>query len=265
MKQGITEKVLTIETKTKVIDVIQSIAEKKFNAIKRFLEGEEFKEAIIFGVYLWGNLVAQKLSGYAENIYLVDIHEFMKEFINTNAKFLSLNDLKLKMMKNEVNPDLLIDLTGLGGVEPEFLAKFSPKVAIIEDPKGVFDTEIYELDNTDERAFYLLNKAEKIGLLRTYRKAKVSKTSGTMTLTIDTIVDSSKDIMALDGVLYAIPNLRYYEGILFHNKDVYKFLDEVSKPAITISSITDVSEKAEKILNKNIDLIHSFVDDVYKI
>ncbi|WP_456472826.1 SAM-dependent methyltransferase HcgC family protein [Methanocaldococcus sp.] len=264
MKHGITNKILTIETKTKVIDVIQSIAEKKFNAIKRFLEGEEFKEALIFGVYLWGNFVAQNLSKYCENIYLVDIHEFMKEFVNTNAKFLSLNDLKLKLIKNEINPDLIIDLTGLGGVEAEFLAKFSPKVAVIEDPKGVFDVDIYELDDSDEKALKLLNKVEKIGLLRTYRKAKVSKTSGTMTLTIDTIVDASKDIIALDGVLYAIPNLRYYEGILFHDKDVYKFLDEISKPAITISSITDVSEKAERILNKNVDLIYSFVDEVYK-
>ena len=114
MKYGITETVKTIDTKTKVIDVINEIAKKKYHAIRNFLEGEEFKEDVIFGVYLWGNYVAQNLSKYAEKVYLVDIHEFMKGFVpnNNSIKFLNLNEFKLKLMKNEVNPDLIVDLTG---------------------------------------------------------------------------------------------------------------------------------------------------------
>ncbi|WP_456416392.1 SAM-dependent methyltransferase HcgC family protein [Methanocaldococcus sp.] len=260
MQYGITETVKTIYTKTKVIDVINEIAKKKFNAIRNFLEGEEFKEAVIFGVYLWGTYVASNLVKYSDKVYLVDIHEFMKNFIsNGNIKFLHLNEFKLKLMRNEINPDLIIDLTGLGGIEPEFLSKFDPEVFIVEDPKGVFDEDIYETDNTYEKANIFVEKA-KVGVLKTYRKARVSKTSGTMTLTIDTIVDAAKEIISLDGVLYAIPNLRYYEGILFHEKDSYKFLSEISQPAITISTLNDVLEESEKILSNNINLIHSFVE-----
>ncbi|ACV24541.1 SAM-dependent methyltransferase HcgC family protein [Methanocaldococcus fervens] len=260
MKYGITETVKTIDTKTRVIDIITEIAKKKYNAIRNFLEGEEFKEVVVFGVYLWGNYVAQKLSKYAEKVYLVDIYEFMKGFVSNNSiEFLSLNEFKLKFMKNEVNPDLIVDLTGLGGIEPEFLAKFDPKVVIVEDPKGVFDVDIYEADNTYKRVAPFIEKA-KVGILKTYRKAKVSKTSGTMTLTIDTIVDASREITSLDGVLYAIPNLRYYEGILFHENDIHKFLSEISQPAITISSLNDVLDEAEEILSNNVNSIYSFVE-----
>jgi hypothetical protein len=263
MRYGITETVKTIDTKTRVIDVINEIAKKKYQAIRDFLEGEEFKEVAVFGVYLWGNLVAQMISRYAENVYLVDIHEFMKEFApnNNNIKFLNFNEFKLKFMKNEINPDLIVDLTGLGGIEPEFLAKFNPKFIIVEDPRGVFDVDIYEADNTYERITPFVGKA-KVGVLKTYRKARVSKTSGTMTLTIDTIVDASREIASLDGVLYAIPNLRYYEGILFHENDIHKFLSEISQPAITISTLNDVLEDAEKILSDNINLIYSFVEEL---
>ncbi len=257
----ITETVKTVETNTKVIDVINEIAKKKYNAIKSFLEGEEFNTTVIFGVYLWGNYVAKNLKEYSERIYIVDIHEFLERFIafDEKIKFLHLKDFKLKFLKKEINPDLLIDLTGLGGLEPEFLSKFSPNVAIIEDPKGVFDEDIYKVDNTNKRAMSL--KCDKIGILKTYRKSRVSKTSGTMTLTIDTIVDASREINALDGVLYAIPNLRYYEGILFDEKDVNKFFDEITKPAVTISCLDEtIVDKADKIINKNIELIKAFVE-----
>ncbi|NPA62535.1 MAG: DUF1188 domain-containing protein [Methanococci archaeon] len=263
MKYGITEMVKTIDTKTRVVDVINEIAKKKYHAIRDFLEGEEFKEVVIFGVYLWGNYTAQMISKCADKVYLVDIHEFMKGFVpnNNNIKFLSLNEFKLKCMRKEVNPDLIIDLTGLGGLDKDFLSKFTPEVFIVEDPRGVFDVDIYEADDTYDRISPFINNA-KIGILKTYRKARVSKTSGTMTLTIDTIVDASREITALDGVLYAIPNLRYYEGILFHENDTHKFLSEISQPAITISTLNDVLDKAEKILSKNIDLIHSFIEEI---
>jgi hypothetical protein len=263
MKYGITDTVKTIDTKTRVIDVINEIAKKKYHAIRDFLEGEEFKEVVIFGVYLWGNLVAQMLSKYAENVCLVDIYEFMKDLVpnNNNIEFLNFNEFKLKIIKNKVNPDLIIDLTGLGGVRPEFLAKFSPKAVIVEDPKGVFDVDIYEADNTYERISPFIENA-RVGVLKTYRKARVSKTSGTMTLTIDTIVDASREIASLDGVLYAIPNLRYYEGILFHENDIHRFLSEISQPAITISTLNDTLDDAEKILSNNINLIYSFVEEL---
>ncbi|ENN95775.1 hypothetical protein J422_05933 [Methanocaldococcus villosus KIN24-T80] len=258
---GITENIKTLETKTRVIDVINSISKKKYNAMKMFLEGEEFKEAVVFGVYLWGNYVAQNIKNFCDKVYLVDIYEFLKDLIpNDNIEFLTLNDFKLKLIKDKINPDLVIDITGLGGIDPNFLKKFSPKIAIIEDPRGVFDPDIYELDNTYKRAYSI--NSEKVGILKTFRKAKISKTSGTMTLTIDTIVDASKEISSLDGVLYAIPNLKYYEGILFHNGNIKRFLLELSKPAIIISSINDVINEAEKIIENNLNLIYSFIDEL---
>ncbi|WP_423793001.1 SAM-dependent methyltransferase HcgC family protein [Methanocaldococcus indicus] len=259
----ITETVKTVETDTKVIDIINEIAKKKYNAIRKFLKGESFNEVVIFGVYLWGNYVAQKLSETSKIVYVVDIHEFLERFItyNDNIKFLHLKDFKLKFLKNEINPDLVIDLTGIGGLDPEFLSKFRPIKVVIEDPKGVFDEEIYKVDKTYNKILQLSIDCD-VGILKTYRKAKVSKTSGTMTLTIDTIVDASREVNALDGVLYVIPNLRYYEEILFKEKNVTKFLEEISKPALTISCLDEnIKEEAEKILKKNIDIIYSFVEE----
>ncbi|AEF96898.1 SAM-dependent methyltransferase HcgC family protein [Methanotorris igneus] len=257
MKYGITERVKTIDTKIKINDIIKHIVEKKAKAIKYFLEGEEFRQTVIFGAYLCGGYIAHSITDYSEEVILVDIQQHLKEFVfNKNVKFMEMNQFKLKMRTGEVNPDLVIDITGIGGISPDFLQKFNPKCLIVEDPKGCYDEYIYKADNTMERA----TVGEKIGILKTYRKSRISKTSGTMTLTIDTVMDSAREVLDLDGVLYVIPNLRYYEGIIFHEKNIHKFLDEVHMPALTISALEDVEEEANKILENNLSRIKSFVE-----
>ncbi|UXM84867.1 DUF1188 domain-containing protein [Methanococcus aeolicus] len=260
MKYGITETVKTINSKIKINDIIYNIVEKKANAIKYFLEGEEFNQAIVFGAYLCGNFVADTLTKDCDEVILVDVHPHLKEIIiNEKIKFMDSSKFNLSLRNGELNPDLVVDLTGIGGLSPEIISKLNPSVLIVENPKGTFDKDINNIDNSMDR----LNKGVKRGLLNTFRTSKVSKTSGSMTLVIDTVMDSCNDLKELDGVLYAIPNLKYYEGILFHEKDIRKFIDEVNTPAITVSCLDeDLENEINNILLKNIDRIYSYVEKI---
>ncbi|MCS3900544.1 DUF1188 domain-containing protein [Methanococcus voltae] len=259
MKYGITENVKTIESKVKVRDIIKKIAEKKANAIKYYLEGEEFEQAIIFGAYLSGNYIANTLKADCGEVILIDSQPHLEDIVTGNGiKFMDLNTFMLKLRNNkdkEINPDLIIDVTGLGGVDPNMLKDFDPKVLIIEDPKSSFDKELMEADNTHKR----LCVGHKKGSLKTFRSSKISKTSGTMTLTVDVIMDSCIEIKELDGVLYSVPNLEYFEGIVFHEKDVRKFLREVNTPALTVSCLGNLEAEIDEIIDKNMQKVYSFV------
>lgn len=272
MKYGITKTVKTIHSKIKINTIIYNIVKKKSNAIKYFLEGEKFNQAIVFGAYLCGNFIANSLTKDCNEVILIDIHPHLKEIvINENLAFNVYNE-KIKFMKysnfekfnlslrnDDLNPDLLVDLTGIGGVSPELISKLNPSVVIVENPKGIFDKDIYNIDNSMDR----LNKGIKKGLLNTFRTSKVSKTSGSMTLAIDTVMDSCNDLKELDGVLYVIPNLKYYEGIVFHEKDIKKFMDEINIPAITVSCLDEnLEKKMNDILLKNMGRIHSYVEQI---
>jgi len=260
MKYGITETVKTLDSKTKVVDIIYSIVEEKTRAVKYFLEGEEFRETLIFGAYLCGNYMASSLLNDSEKVILVDIYPHLRDIVrNERITFMDINSFNLALRNRRLNPDLVIDLTGLGGLSPEVISHFDPEVLIVENPKGVYDRDIYQADNSLER----LKVGRRRGLLNTYRISRVSKTSGTMTLTIDTILDACHEIRELEGVLYVVPNLKYYEGILFHEKNVRKFMEEINKPAITVSCLDeDIYPKVEKILRKNIERVKSFVEHV---
>ncbi|WP_292459631.1 SAM-dependent methyltransferase HcgC family protein [Methanothermococcus sp.] len=260
MKYGITETVKTIESKIKVKDIIYDIVEKKTNAIKYFLEGQEFKQAIVFGAYLCGNYMAHSLIRDSDEVILVDVYPHLKDIIiNEKITFMDSNKFNLALRNGKLNPDLIVDITGIGGIEPEILSQFNPDVLIVENPKCTYDIDIFEIDNSMER----LNTGKKRGLLNTFRSSKVSKTSGTMTLTIDTVLDSCNEIRELDGVLYTIPNLKYYEGILFQEKDAKKFISELNTPAITVSCLDDdITPEIDKILLKNMKRINSFVEKI---
>jgi len=259
MKYGITESVKTINSKTKVKDIIYHIVEKKANAIKYFLEGEEFKQTVVFGAYLCGNYIAHSLTRDSEEVILVDIQPHLKDIIfDERIKFMDLNKFKLNMRNGNLDPDLIVDITGIGGLDSDFISNFDPEVLIVENPKCSYDREIFKVDDSLER----LCTGKKRGILNTYRSSKISKTSGTMTLTVNTILDSCMEIRELDGVLYALPELKYYEGLIFHEKDIRKFLSEVNSPAITVSSLDDVENEVEDIIWKNTSRINSFVEKI---
>ncbi|AEH07004.1 DUF1188 domain-containing protein [Methanothermococcus okinawensis] len=257
MKYGITETVKTIKSKIKVKDIIYDIVEKKTNAIKYFLEGQEFNQTIVFGAYLCGNYMAHALLKDSDEVILVDVYPHLKDMIvSEKITFMDSNKFNLALRNGKLNPDLIVDITGIGGISPEILSKFNPEVLIVENPKCTYDKDIFEIDNSMDR----LNTGKKRGLLNTFRSSKVSKTSGTMTLTIDTVLDSCAEIKELDGVLYALPNLKYYEGILFHEKDAKKFIGEVNAPAITVSCLDEyIIPEIDRILSKNMEKINSFV------
>jgi hypothetical protein len=259
MNYVITESVKTTRSKIKIKDIVSDVVEKKANAIKYFLEGEEFKQAIVFGAYLSGSYIAYSLLKDCDEVIIVDIQPHLKDILfNDGIKFMDLNKLQLELRNGtSINPDLVIDLTGIGGVSPDLISKFNPKVLIVEDPKGNHDKGISKIDNTDKR----LCVGAKKGVLKTYRSSKFSKTSGTMTLVVDIIMDSCREINELDSVLYTIPNLKYFEGTVFHEKNVKKFLTELNMSAITVSSIDHVEYELEEILSKNISRVDSFVKE----
>ena len=209
MKYGISKTVKTLESKIKIMDIIHHIVEEKTNAVKYFLEGQEFEQILIFGAYLCGNYLAHTLLKDANEVILVDIYPHLRDIItNKKITFMDYNTFNLSLRSRRLNPDLLIDITGIGGLSSEIISNFDPEVLIVENPKCTYDRSIFEIDDSLER----LNVGKKRGLLNTFRSSRVSKTSGTMTLTIDTILDSCNEIRELDGVLYVLPNLKYYEA-----------------------------------------------------
>ena len=81
----------------------------------------------------------------------------------------------------------------------------------------------------------------------------MSKTSGTMTLTMDVLRKSVEEVLKTNGALYAVPSLDFYEGILFKEKNTEKFLKSVNRPAMIVSSIKPV--QIDKTLIKIIERI----------
>lgn len=259
-KCGITDTVKTIYSKTKVKDIINYIVNKKTNAIKYFLEGEEFNQTLVFGAYLCGNHVAKSLISDSDEVILVDIYPHLKHIVDERIKFMDFRTFQLNLRNKDIDPDLVIDITGIGGISQSVLSQLNPKVLIVENPKGSYDKDIFEVDDSNNRVNAC---GEKRGLLNTFRSSKVSKTSGTMTLTLDTIMDSCIEIKELEGVLYSIPNIKYYEGILFHEKDAKRFLTELNSNAIIVSALDeDIVNEIDKIILKNMDRINSFVERI---
>ena len=245
---GISSEVFTVKSKIRLIDIFDSILIKKSSVVLD-LFGKLFKDKIIdkgnqiviVGTYLTGLSIAKALSneGFTD-ITIVDIYHHLEGLLssdiagwidfkqnNHNIKFS--NDLDLIY-----NSDILIDTTGLGGINEEQSSNIHSKVFLIEDPIAEDNDVLLKNRNNIYKRLDLVD-AENKYVLKTL--GLNTKTSGTMTFTIDVLRQSMNEILSMEGVLYCSSEMTFFEEIIFKEKDLERFYDLIKNPAIKVSTI----------------------------
>jgi hypothetical protein len=256
---GITSEVFTTRSSTRVKDVIQCITEKKSEAAFEWIKSLDLdvENSVIFGAYMTGIELASSLKEIS-NVSVVDIYPHMKSLVEnevgTDVKFYSNIDQGLKLIKAA---DLVVDTTGLGGLKPEAASAFNGKIFLVEDPTSDGSDKVILKKNNIKNRIQLSN-ADHMGILKT--RGLNTKTSGTMTLTIETLRKSLENVLQGEGVLYGVVAMDFYEGILFKEKNVQKFLKAAEKPALTVSSLTPV--QCDDMIQKQLSKLNSKVEYV---
>lgn len=277
---GISSEVFTIKSNFKLIDIFNLILKKKANAVLglfRTLEEDNIidKESsiLIIGTYFTGIAIAKYLSmNNFQNITIVDIYPHLEGFIDSplgnplmdyNKKDSDgLNEAPdLKNLKDNIkfssdlglikNSDVIIDTTGLGGINESQSKSINSKVFLIEDPIAEDNDSLLKDKNNIYTRASLVNSDYKF-VLKT--KGLNTKTSGTMTFSIDILRQSMNKILSKDGVLYCSSEMTFYEEIIFKKKDINKFLSLIDSPVIKVSTIS--------IFNCD-DIIEDFIDKIY--
>ena len=266
---GITSEVLTIKSKTRLIDIFNLILDKKASAALELFQSLVKEESIgndssivIIGTYFTGIAIAKHLSynGF-KDIIIVDIYPHLEGLIaselgnpldskddydfKSHIRFSS----DLDLIKNA---DVIIDTTGLGGINESQSESIFTKVFLIEDPIAEENDSLLNDKNNIYRRVNLVNSYKKF-VLKT--KGLNTKTSGTMTFAVDVLRQSMNRILSKEGVLYCACEMTFYEEIIFKEKDLKKFFSLIESPVIKVSTIAPFD--CDEILWEIIDNIHS--------
>lgn len=258
---GISSEVYTVKSKIRLIDIFNRIIDKKAEVILDLLNKLSFEKTIkkedsviIIGTYFTGIGIGKLLSkNEFTNITIIDIYPHLKELIDSDMGGNFNNNIKFSSNLNLIpTGDIIIDTTGLGGITEEQSSKFNPKLFIIEDPIAEDNDNLLNKKNNIYTRLKSVNSKNKY-VLKTL--GLNTKTSGTMTLTIDVLRQTMDNILKKEGVLYCACEMRFFEEIIFKEKNIEKFLDISNSSAIKVSTISifEVDTEIEKILNK----IHS--------
>ena len=283
---GITSEVLTLTSKITFKNILDSILEKKsrtiYNCIKD-IENEILSEksmqdinsiaenndkkifknkkidVIIIGTYLTGIGIADLLSREKDyRVTLIDIYPHFKEFINLyKLDFKIENQVEIHNNKiifsNDLNKiysgDIVIDTTGLGGISPKQAQNIKSKVFIIEDPIAEDNDILLKQKNNIFDRINRNNSSKKF-ILKT--KGLNTKTSGTMTLSVNVLKKSLDICSEREGVLYSVVELGFYEEVLFKEKNIKKFIKLINTPVLKVSTIIpfNCDEVINHYLNK---------------
>ena len=268
---GISSEVFTVKSTIKLVDIFNLILEKKASAVLDLFNGLIDNEIInkespivIIGTYFTGIAIAKYLS--CNNYYditIVDIYPHLEGLIDSklgnpiseeneengfsenfrNIKFSS----DLSLIKNA---DIVIDTTGLGGINESQSGAIYTKVFLIEDPIAEENDALLKEKNNIYKRASLVNSYHKY-VLKT--KGLNTKTSGTMTFTIDVLRQSMNRILSKDGVLYCSSEMTFYEEIIFKEKDLDKFFKLIESPVIKVSTIRPFDCD---------DIIKEFIDEI---
>ncbi len=135
---GITSEVLTIKSKTKLIDIFNEIINKKSNACLNYIDSlniDKNSKIIVIGAYFTGVGIVKKLSDKYTNILLIDIYPHLKNLLNTPIGGKIKNPIKFSSNLDLIyEGDIIIDTTGFGGITPEQSLKINVDAFLIEDP-----------------------------------------------------------------------------------------------------------------------------------
>lgn len=253
---GITSEVLTIKSKTKLIDIFNEIINKKSNACLNYIDSlniDKNSKIIVIGAYFTGVGIVKKLSDKYTNILLIDIYPHLKNLLNTPIGGKIKNPIKFSSNLDLIyEGDIIIDTTGFGGITPEQSLKINVDAFLIEDPIAEDnDKKLKNKNNIHERLNNV--KSPNKAILKT--KGINTKTSGTMTLTIGILTNVLNESFKQEGVLYSACEMGFYEEIIFKEKNIDKFLKLSNKQAVKISSIETI--ECDELIKKQLDNIKS--------
>ncbi|HWQ63802.1 MAG TPA: SAM-dependent methyltransferase HcgC family protein, partial [Methanospirillum sp.] len=208
-EDGITPTVKTFFSLYMLQDVIDQITLKKTLAVLQWLErtGPMPRKCLIIGAYLTGARLANTLAK-TSSVTVIDQFPLVKNFLDSHVSFTSsIEDLPTEGW------DLIVDTTGLGGIDPQILKKLgTPLIFVAEDPCS---------DGSDAVILKVNQCYRLIGSMESERKGVLqtgglnTKTSGTMTLMVEILRRSMEDAIKLEGVLYSTGYCEPFERILF--------------------------------------------------
>lgn len=205
---GITRTVRTFFSKYTTSDIVRKISAKKTGAVIHWMDENDFRpeSTLIIGGYLTGVSLAGSLIKDSQ-VTVLDIHPEIRTILDPSVSFIDRID-----DAGKTRFDMIVDTTGFGGIEPGDLSGLKrPGAFLVEDPCSEgSDESLRRINRTD----HMLEKtgAEMKGILQT--GGLNSKTSGTMTLTVEVLRNSIDDAVKTEGVLYGTANMEFFERIL---------------------------------------------------
>lgn len=253
-ERGITEDVFTMYSGMQVGDIVNRIGDIKCEATLRWVESldVDLDKTVIVGAYITGMKLANKFRKLSK-VTVIDIQPNLKHLLGDGIEFTD----DLTRIKEA---DLVVDTTGLGGLNPETVRKLvnsDVSIFLAEDPTSDgSDHRIIEKSNIDDRIDVAGSKYR--GILKTGGLS--TKTSGTMTLTIEVLRKSLSDVLKSNGVLYGVAGMNFYEGVIFKERDHDKYQSLLKEPALIISALQPLS--SDDMLEKYLKEINSTVEDV---
>lgn len=250
---GITSEVFTIKSDTKLIDIFNKIIHKKSEAVFNYIEKLSLNKdtkIVVIGTYFTGVGIVKKLSEKYENILLVDIYPHLEGLLYAPLGGQLKNTVNFTSDLNLIySGDVVIDTTGFGGITPEQSSKFDVKAFIIEDPIAEDNDKLLKEKNNIYERLYEVKSPNK-AVLKT--EGIETKTSGTMTLTIGILTKLLNECLGKEGVLYSACEMGFFEEVIFKEKNIEKFIEQIQVNAFKISAIKpfDLDELIERELSK---------------
>lgn len=253
---GITNEVFTLKSEIELIDIFNEIIEKKADKVLQWaLNFEKTDKVVVIGTYFTGIGIVKKLSRHFDSIMLIDIYPHLEELLHTPiGGNISEEELSKITFSNNLDliysGDVVIDTTGFGGITVDQSKRFDVKGFLIEDPIAE-DNDIL-LQNKN-------NIYDRLNAVKSFNKAVIktkgidTKTSGTMTLSIGVLNNSLNQSLARKGVLYAACEMGFFEEIIFKERNISLFLENIIKPALKVSTIDLFN--CDEILKEQLDSI----------
>ncbi len=235
---GITSEVLTIKSKTKLIDIFNKIINEKSNAVFNYINKLDIRKdakIVVIGTYFTGIGIVKKLSEEYENILLIDIYPHLKELLDTQIGGTVKNTISFSSDLDLIyTGEVVIDTTGFGGINIKQSSEFDVDTFIIEDPVAEDNDKILSNKNNIYKRLNAV-KAKNKAIIKT--KGINTKTSGTMTLAIGILTNVLNKCLEREGVLYSACEMGFFEEVIFKEQNIAKFIKLVDKQALKISTI----------------------------
>ena len=247
---------LTIKSETKLIDIFNEIILKKSEAVFNYIESlnlDKNSRIVVIGTYFTGVGIVKKISQKYENILLIDIYPHLEELLYTSLGGELKNNVEFSSDLDLIySGDIVIDTTGFGGINVEQSSKFNVEAFIIEDPVAEDNDRLLKEKNNIYKRLSVV-KAKHKSIIKT--EGIDTKTSGTMTLAIGILTDLLNSFLKKEGVFYCACEMRFFEDIIFKEKDIEKFMELINANAFKISTINPFN--MDEMIKKEIAKITS--------